>query len=200
MSDIFEHRQFLWDNDCQKNKQKTNVCACSNPPDVPTHPTVPYQFPRIIYGIYIKLYSLGTGKTTTMIAAILEVVMFSKAKCVLVCSQSNSACDDITKRLMVHVNKSRIIRLYATSYQHNQLDPTIEPISNYRNGKFDYPCLNHLYGYQVVVCTLSAAGSIPRSRGLDPDFSSKHFSHIFIDEAGFVNETLSLVPIAGLYN
>ncbi|XP_055307723.1 uncharacterized protein LOC129571875 [Sitodiplosis mosellana] len=151
------------------------------------------NFPRpfLLYG------PPGTGKTTTMVASIAEIVLFSD-KCVLVCSQSNSACDDIAKKLMVHLDNKQILRMYASSYNIEKMDPKIASISNNINSRLEYPCLEKLYSYRVVICTLSTAGCITRSRGLDMHFNSKHFSHIYIDEAGFVNEMTSMIPIAGL--
>lgn len=134
-----------------------------------------------------------------MIAAIVEIILFSTDKCVLVCSQSNSACDDIAKKLLVHLNKKQIFRMYATSYNVDKLDPTLSDISNYVDGQFQYPCLKYLYGFRVVVCTIATAGCITRSRGMDPDFNPKFFSHTFIDEAAFVNEISTMVPISGWY-
>lgn len=133
-----------------------------------------------------------------MVAAILELILFSTNKCVLVCSQSNSACDDIAKKLMVHLDQKQILRMYAKSCK--TVDPTLAPISNFKNGKLELPCLKQLYSYRVIVCTISTAGSITRSRRLDKNFNSKFFSHVFIDEAAFITEILTIVAIAGLYN
>lgn len=47
----------------------------------------------------ISFSSKGTGKTRTIVAAIIQIVRSSN-NYVLVCANSNSACDEITERLL----------------------------------------------------------------------------------------------------
>lgn len=46
--------------------------------------------------------------------------------------------------------------------------------------------------YQVIVCTLTTAGRLSQGK-----INPKHFSHVFIDEAGSATETQTLIAIAG---
>lgn len=46
--------------------------------------------------------------------------------------------------------------------------------------------------FQVIVCTLTIAGRLSQGK-IDP----KHFSHIFIDEAGSATETQTIIAVAG---
>lgn len=49
--------------------------------------------------------------------------------------------------------------------------------------------------FQVIVCTLTTAGRLSQGR-----IAPKHFSHIFIDEAGSATESQTLIAVAGKYN
>lgn len=147
-----------------------------------------------------KKSTIGTGKTKTIVAAIAEIVRTSKNN-VLVCAQSNAACDEITNRLVNVLHKGEISRMYAKSWNINAVNSNIRPISNFRNSEFQFPSLNYIYRHRVVVTTLLTAGCFPRLRSSNSArYDSGHFSHIFIDEAGFVHEPISLIAIAGNLN
>lgn len=139
----------------------------------------------------------GTGKTRCIIAAIEEIVGSSE-NFILVTAQSNSACDEITERLLDVLNPNQILRLYAKSFEKNLISSKIQPCSNLRDGEIKFPSLNYLYKFRIVVATLSTVGCISRARGHDRHFDSSHFSYIFIDEAACVHEPVSMIPIAGL--
>lgn len=141
----------------------------------------------------------GTGKTKTIVAAISELVN-TTTKSVLVCSQSNGACNELTERLIQVLQHGQIIRVCARSTKEESLSSNIIAISNLKNGEFCVPSMSFLYRFRVVVCTLIVAGLICRGRGVDPDFKSDHFSYVFIDEAAFVHETAALIPIAGNFD
>lgn len=140
----------------------------------------------------------GTGKTRTLIAAIEEIVR-STENCVLVSAQSNSACDELTERLLNVLEPNEVFRMYAKSTNTVSMNSKIKPSCNLKCGEIKFPSLNYLYQFRVVVCTLSTVGCLCRARGKDPHFDSSHFSHIFIDEAACVHEPVSMIPIAGLY-
>lgn len=139
----------------------------------------------------------GTGKTRTLVSAIQEIVRSSN-KSVLVCAFSNSACDEISERLLDVLSAEEIHRLYAKTFNTELISPKIWPISNIQDGKIQMPSLKYLQQFRVVVCTMLTAGSIVRARGEEKCFSSTHFSHIIMDEAAYCPETVSLVPIAGM--
>lgn len=141
---------------------------------------------------------LGTGKTRTIVASIGEIVKSTKNN-VLICAQSNSACNEIAEKLMKVLENGQIIRLLAKSYDLCTLSTEMKSISNVKNGEVKFPSLTFLYSFRVVVCTLLSAGCIVRAREIDADFNSSHFSHVFIDEAAFVQESITLIPIAGIY-
>lgn len=88
--------------------------------------------------------------------------------------------------------------MYAKSYDRRKISEDIEPICNLMRGEFRFPSLKYLYQIRVLVCTLCTAGCLARARE-DLNFSSRHFSYVFIDECASTHETVSLIPIAGRY-
>ena len=146
--------------------------------------------------LFIYVQISGTGKTRTLVAVIEEIVRSSN-KYVLVCANSNAACDEITLRLVKVLKKHEIFRMYAKSFNESKVDASIKQCCNYYRGRFQYPCLQYLYGFRVVVCTLLTSGHLMRARS-DPNFNPKHFSYIIVDECASTNETTTLIPIAGM--
>lgn len=152
----------------------------------------------------------GTGKTRTIVAAIVEIVRTSNNS-VLVCANSNAACDEITERLVKILRTDEIFRMYAKSIR-TEPSESIKPVSNHIAGEYKFPSLEYLYKFRVVICTLHTAGCISQARffnenqekgkeqaerGVDKIFNSSHFSHVFIDEAASVQMSVALIPIAG---
>lgn len=141
------------------------------------------------------VFDLGTGKTRTLCAAIEEIVR-STGKSVLVCANSNSACDEIAARLVDVLHDGEMFRMYGKSYDIRKVSEKIKPICNWMKGEFRFPSLTFLYGFRVLVCTLTTAGCL--TRAIDSSmFNAKHFSHIIIDESASTHETVTLIPIAG---
>lgn len=64
------------------------------------------------------------------------------------------------------------------------------------NSNFDersIPCLDEIYKYRIVVCTLTVAGRLAQGQ-----ISKNHFTHLFIDECESATESYTLVPIVGI--
>lgn len=143
----------------------------------------------------------GTGKTRTIIAAIDEI-LHTTDKSILVCAQTNATCDEITLRLLeIFENQgygcadSRIFRIYASSYKNNLVNKKIEPVSNaLAANNFQFPSLEFVYQFRVIVCTVLTAGYFSRVRG----FNTAHFGYIFIDEAASIPEIVTMAAIAGV--
>lgn len=114
-------------------------------------------------------------------------------------AHSNAASDELTMRLLDVLHDGELFRLYAKSFKKETLNAKIKPICNLENGEFQFPALKYLHKFRVIVTTLLSSGCLVRAREEDPDFDSSHFSRIFIDEAGCIHETASMIPIAGLY-
>lgn len=138
----------------------------------------------------------GTGKTRTVVATIVELVR-NTDKSILVCAQSNTACDEITLRLWQISGSDYIFRMYAQSFDKNKVNKKIAHISNFKNGKITTPFRDYVYQWRVVVCTLSTSGyfiRLPTKNNVD----SKRFEYLFIDEAACVQESMALIPIVGV--
>lgn len=142
-------------------------------------------------------HSKGTGKTRTLVAAIEEIIRSSDGS-VLVCANSNSACDEIAERLLNVLNFGEMFRMYAKTYNVGKISKTIKPICNWSKHEFQFPSLKFLYEFRVLICTLSTAGCITRAYE-SSDFNRRHFSHIMIDECASTHETVTMIPIAGKY-
>lgn len=150
------------------------------------------QVPIILHG------PPGTGKTRTLVASIVETVQGTNDY-ILVLAHSNLACDEITLRLIELLGNGELFRLYAKSVKKETVHSKIKPICNLHNNEFQFPSLECLYQYRVVVSTLLTAGCLVRAREEDAAFDSGHFARVFIDEAGCVHEPTTLIPIAGSY-
>lgn len=130
-----------------------------------------------------------------MVAAIEEIIRTTK-KCVLVCANSNAACDEITERLLKVCETGEIFWMYAKSHNQQTISDEIKKSSNFLKSEFRIPCLDYIYAFRVVICTLQTAGCLSRACD-EPGFNVRHFSHIINDECACTNETMTLIPIAG---
>lgn len=137
----------------------------------------------------------GTGKTKTVVAAIEKIVRTTN-KNILVCAQSNAACNEIAERLASLLSKTQMLRLFSLSYDLDKISATIKPFCNLYDGELEYPSLECLYEFRVLICTLSTSGCLVRAR-ISTDFNPKHFGYVFIDECASAHETMALIPIAG---
>lgn len=138
----------------------------------------------------------GTGKTRTLVAAIEEIVKTTD-QYVLVCATSNSACDEITERLLDAIESEQMFRMFAFSIPSEKVSPRIRRVSNLSKGKHHYPALKILYRYRVIITTLCTSSCFARAAVDVEVYDPKHFSYIFIDECSAAPEVLTLVPIAG---
>lgn len=129
---------------------------------------------------------------------------------VLVCANSNAACDEITERLLNVLPYGEMFRLYAKSFNVRKISDQIKPICNFHDGKCRIPSLKFLRKFRVLICTLPAAGCLARAEVDVPRRSRRRyyqslpsiadsipFSHIIIDESASTHETETLIPIAG---
>lgn len=141
-----------------------------------------------------------------MVCAIEEIVRSTDSDTVLVCANSNAACDEITERLLNVLSYGEMFRLYAKSYNVRKVSDQIKPICNLDDGKFRIPALQFLCKFRVLVCTLPAAGCLTRAELSYPRRQRRYFptqnnpiqfSHIIIDESASTHETETMIPIAG---
>uniref|UniRef100_A0A8D0ACU7 RNA helicase n=1 Tax=Sander lucioperca TaxID=283035 RepID=A0A8D0ACU7_SANLU len=130
----------------------------------------------------------GTGKTITLVEAMNQVSRADKSARILACAPSNSACDLLCERLMVHMDPHRIYRVYASSRNPNSV-----PKNLLKQEAFVFPGKQILMKYTIIVTTLVTAGRLV-SGGIPVG----HFSHVFLDEGGQAVEPECVIAIAGL--
>ncbi|KAJ4956500.1 hypothetical protein NE237_013283 [Protea cynaroides] len=139
----------------------------------------------------------GTGKTMTVVEAILQVYTNRKRARILICAPSNSAADHILERLIskdiVEVREGEIFRLNAPTRPYEDLHPDLIRFSFFENLIFKCPPLKALTHYSIIVSTYMSA-SLLYAEGIRPG----HFSHIFLDEAGQASEPETMIPISNL--
>ncbi|KAF5351162.1 hypothetical protein D9756_008289 [Leucocoprinus leucothites] len=152
----------------------------------------PGSLPFVVFG------PPGTGKTITVVEAILQLVKKNPDIRILACAPSNSAADLIALRLSGNLRVDELFRMYAPSRDERQVPDILKEHSYYRNNGESRPCFSvppmaAMKRYRVIVSTLisaSIAFGIGMPRG--------HFSHIFIDEAGQATEPEAFVSIKTL--
>ncbi|GJP29827.1 hypothetical protein CLOM_g19923 [Closterium sp. NIES-68] len=147
----------------------------------------PYLPPYIVFG------PPGTGKTKTVVEAILQVVRALPSARVLVCAPSNSATDNIALRLKGTLQVREMLRLYSVSRGRGEVESDLLPFTRYDDstGVFRLPTLSEIHAARVVAVTCCSAALLYRMgvpRGT--------FTHIFIDEAGHAIEPEGIIPIA----
>lgn len=146
-----------------------------------------FPSPFIIFG------GPGTGKSSTVVEAIAQIVKLKPKSHVLIAASSNSTCDDIGNRLLKYVSINKIFRLYSTSFdlKPEKIDSVLQKISNFRKRKTcscqkrscpepnacDDPSYEEFYTARIVIVTLITVGRIISS-GVD----TEHFDYIFIGE------------------
>ncbi|XP_034724950.1 putative helicase mov-10-B.1 [Etheostoma cragini] len=137
----------------------------------------------------------GTGKTITLVEAMNQVSRADKSARILACAPSNSACDLLCERLMVHMDPHRIYRVYASSRSPNSVPVNLLKYCNWdqKLEAFVFPGIQILMKYKIIVTTLVTAGRLV-SGGIPVG----HFSHIFLDEGGQAVEPECVIAIAGL--
>nr|XP_046250224.1 RNA helicase Mov10l1 isoform X2 [Scatophagus argus] len=136
---------------------------------------------------YVLFGPPGTGKTITLIEAILQVYYFVPSSRVLVCTPSNSAADLICVRLhhSGFLHAASLARVNASCRQDESIP---EVLKLYSKAGED---IRHASFHRIVVSTCSSAGMF-HNLGLQVG----HFTHIFLDEAGQATEPESLIPIS----
>ncbi|KAF5285040.1 hypothetical protein FQR65_LT02352 [Abscondita terminalis] len=135
----------------------------------------------------------GTGKTVTVVEAILQIRLHKPDQKMLVCAPSNFAADEIMKRLIKKgMSKLTLFRYVALSYSSDLIDISVKPYTNIKD-EFYHPSQDELLKYFVVVTTVVTASRLVNG-GTPPG----HFSYVFIDESGQATESEALIPIAGI--
>uniref|UniRef100_A0A8D3DHK6 RNA helicase n=1 Tax=Scophthalmus maximus TaxID=52904 RepID=A0A8D3DHK6_SCOMX len=136
---------------------------------------------------YVLFGPPGTGKTITLIEAILQVYHFIPSSRVLVCTPSNSAADLICIRLhdSGFLHAASLARVNASCRQDESI-PEVLRLYSRAGEDIRQACYN-----RIVVSTCSSAGMF-HNLGLQVG----HFTHVFLDEAGQATEPESSIPMS----
>ncbi|XP_061399349.1 uncharacterized protein LOC133335062 [Musca vetustissima] len=154
---------------------------------------------------YIIFGPPGTGKTTTLVEAILQVLKRKDTK-ILVTASSNSACDEVALRLcrtlpQLEDMPRTIVRIYAQTSEarlENFDDLLLEHSNMYNNVHF-YPDIDVLHEYRIVVCTMSVVAKLATGKfGRKENGAGTQYTHLFIDEVAAATEVEALIPITSV--
>ncbi|CAO1361286.1 unnamed protein product [Diamesa serratosioi] len=150
-----------------------------------------YPFPFIIFG------PPGTGKTSTMVECVCQILQHKPNSRILITAQSNSACDEVGVRLMKVVDRKKIFRYYSLAQLKKQKNTKTHPelikISNLRNNCSNSVSYEEIYYFNVVIVTLLSSNKLVEA-AIKPEF----YDYIFVDECASAAETECLVPIMGM--
>lgn len=141
----------------------------------------------------------GTGKTVTLIEAILQIYLEQRNTRILVCAPSNSAADHILERLIskksVNIERSEIFRLNAFTRPFEDVNPEHIEFCFVEDFTFKCPSRFDLMKHRIIISTYTSA-SLLYAEGI----RRGHFSYIFLDEAGQASEPEAMVPLSHLYS
>lgn len=139
---------------------------------------------------YIVFGPPGTGKTTTVVEAIYQVVMVRGAR-VLVTAPSNTAADVLASRLVgAGFGRTKLHRRNTHSRSAASVPEELYPYCSQKDGDiFKQLSSAELKEYKIVVCTLSTAARLYNSG------SGGGFDAVFIDEAGQATEPETMAAL-----
>ncbi|XP_063688478.1 helicase MOV-10-like [Bolinopsis microptera] len=134
---------------------------------------------------YLLFGPPGTGKTVTIVEAILQIFHLQDDCRILVTAPSNSACDLIAQRLLQQSSQLDIVRLNSMSRFTESLPEELQAISMPADE------VKEAALKRIIVSTCVTAGNLYKLQ-----LRTSHFTHVFIDEAGQAIEPEVLLPIA----
>ncbi|XP_014104355.1 PREDICTED: putative helicase Mov10l1 [Pseudopodoces humilis] len=135
---------------------------------------------------YLLFGPPGTGKTVTVIEAILQIHFSLPDSRILVCAPSNAATDLICLRLHQSnlLKPGTMVRVNAAFRSAELIDDMVKPYCK------DGDDIQKALWSRIVVTTCSSAGLFYQA-----DTRLGHFTHVILDEAGQASEPESLIPI-----
>uniref|UniRef100_A0A4X2JP62 RNA helicase n=1 Tax=Vombatus ursinus TaxID=29139 RepID=A0A4X2JP62_VOMUR len=135
---------------------------------------------------YILFGPPGTGKTVTIIEAVLQIHSALPDSRILVCAPSNSATDLICMRL--HESKvlapGAMVRVNATCRFEETISDTVRLYC--KDGEDVWKASR----YRIIITTCSSSGLFYQI-----GVRVGHFTHVFVDESGQASEPECLIPL-----
>lgn len=155
----------------------------------------------------------GTGKTKTLVEAVLQICDSQPSARILVCAPSNAAADTVARRLAKHLDAKKLFRLQSKVRSFPEVPAELLPYCfvDPADDKFGLPPWNDVLKFKVVVCSCLDASILMDARLGNVDLirlknhysgslldmqSSLHWTHLLVDEAGQASEPETLVPIS----
>ncbi|XP_010522289.1 PREDICTED: probable RNA helicase SDE3 [Tarenaya hassleriana] len=139
----------------------------------------------------------GTGKTMTLVEAIVQIYTTRPNARILVCAPSNSAADHILEKLLslkgIRIKQNEMFRLNAATRAYEDIKPEHIRFCFFDELVFKCPPQRALTRYKLIISTYMSA-SLLYAEGVNRG----HFTHIFLDEAGQASEPESMIPISNL--
>ncbi|XP_069083667.1 RNA helicase Mov10l1 [Pleurodeles waltl] len=135
---------------------------------------------------YILFGPPGTGKTVTIIEAILQIHYALPDSRILVCAPSNSATDLVCVRLheSQKLGPGAMVRVNASSRNEESLSDVVKRYSG------DGEDIWKASRFRIIICTCSSSGMFYQI-----GVRIGHFTHAFVDEAGQASEPECLIPL-----
>ncbi|XP_068525768.1 RNA helicase Mov10l1 isoform X4 [Anas acuta] len=135
---------------------------------------------------YILFGPPGTGKTITVVEAILQIHYTLPDSRILVCAPSNAATDLICLRLHQSnlLKPGAMVRISASCRSPEQIDDIVKPYCK------DGEDIWKASWFRIIITTCSSAGMFYQTA-----VRLGHFTHVILDEAGQASEPESLIPI-----
>uniref|UniRef100_A0A1I7RJL1 Helicase ATP-binding domain-containing protein n=1 Tax=Bursaphelenchus xylophilus TaxID=6326 RepID=A0A1I7RJL1_BURXY len=130
----------------------------------------------------------GTGKTVTIIAAVVQLMKQDEGNRVLICTPSNTAADRVAKELLNHLDGEllgghNVLRLCSRSVDFDHRDTSLDVIANIGAGEYEIP--EGFKYYRIIITTLATSVRL----------LSETFTHIIADEAGQALEAEIWIPL-----
>ncbi|KAF7307812.1 hypothetical protein MKEN_01141300 [Mycena kentingensis (nom. inval.)] len=164
---------------------------------------------------YLIIGPPGTGKTRTIVEAVIQILRVHPEACILLCAPSNPATDTLVQRLRSSLSPQDMFRLNDPNRTFAEVPLNITQYCFVEDDRYSIPPWETLLRYRVIVCTCLDAGILvdahctnnhlaklessvvntlhPRKRDKEPIVP--HFTHLLIDEAAQAAEPELLIPI-----